>query len=330
MSLAYTLPVLRDELKSLYNISQRMGSVLHPLAQFTPSFVNRNDFNSVFTTKKYWLRYDFTKELLSSSENLSHAISSTGPVFRDGPVSNTRKKQFNQFDIDVPFDQGFFYLKKTLAYFRLKNIKFTTHVNDLSLLRQHELLYDQGLIDAGKMILERQTQELLCDEFKKKYAKLDLGPELIVDPNMVRGHNYYNCFVFEIKINKISFCAGGSYVLNDKLFFGISVGLERLATIVTPTKKPVLVIYYESLPEQLLTKLDLLKKPFLLIAKKHNIRKDWAKINATLDKLHLFASGTLVITKKDILEDNYYYRDKNNKEINGNLLLFVEKLVTVL
>lgn len=324
----YHLAALKKQLDQLvfWMIPERTDKILLHESKLSPSFVNPSDFNSIFLIKDepLWLRYDHTKNLMNNPP--SCGVKQYGAVFRNGPTSTGRYRQFYQYDIDVPYQQGKFYLKKLLQYFRKKGLSYQIKYNDLSLLRSKNLLSHHGELDQGIYHLEPSVIEKLKTEHKKLHPDISITN---VDPQLVRGHNYYQSLVFQCtkQNSKLAICSGGSYWCGQKLFFGFSIGLERLLLEIKPNYvNTIVVIYDKVIPASLLEALEELKCNYLLWQKNSTLWKEWPKIKKSLLELNYNCQGLIITSAQEIASGLYHFKDKQGNEFEADAITIAKLL----
>ena len=229
------------------------------------------------------LRYEFTFQLkrLARNRKLPYKRYQIGEVFRDEPVSSNRFRQFTQCDADVvgaTAKEEAEVLAIASIILKKLGIKAAIDVNSRKLL--NEILdkekvenRDQVMREIDKLdkIPEKEIKENLKkynaeklisilkkpeEDFKKYASYKDIaelkkycsyyGIKVNFQPALARGLSYYTGDVFEIKAQDIkeTIIAGGSYLVNDIQSTGISLGIERLASLarIDSNEKKVLII----------------------------------------------------------------------------------------
>jgi histidyl-tRNA synthetase len=212
----------------------------------------------------------FPLKRLMKNKKLPYKRFQIGPVFRDEPVKGNRFRQFTQCDVDV-ISSTLKDEAELLGVFNeiLKRLKIAPvfYVNNRKLL--NEILSKEGIkekdreevireLDKLDKLSEREVKENLkkykaekiIEIFKKsenyfekydsyseikdlkEYSKI-YGIDIKFQPTLARGLSYYNGSVFEIKVKvmKETIVAGGSYEFNGMQSTGLSLGLDRLATV---------------------------------------------------------------------------------------------------
>ena len=222
------------------------------------------------------LRYEFTFQLkrIAKNKKLPYRRYQIGPLFRDEPVGSLRFRQFTQADVDIvgsTVKEEAEILSMTSEIFENLGIKPVIMINNRKLM--NEILKKKGIKDAEavlreidkygklpeKQILENLKKygaESIISDFKKgekffkqfkaykeiisliEYCKL-YGIKVNFAPTVVRGLSYYNGSVFEIKAKGIkeTIAGGGSYMINKNQATGISLGVERLGSIIKQREK---------------------------------------------------------------------------------------------
>ena len=233
------------------------------------------------------LRYEFTFQLkrLARNKKLPYKRYQIGEVFRDEPVRENRFRQFTQCDCDVvgsSVKDEAEILSLSNEVFRKLGIKATFYVNSRKLM--NEVLLEEGIREgrAGDVIREIDKLDKLSeDEIKENLKKYNassvleifkkpesffekyeaysgieelkklcknFGVEVKFMPSLARGLSYYNGTVVEVRVEgKDSIAGGGAYLVNDVQAFGISFGVERVASFSKLKKREgnVLIISFD-------------------------------------------------------------------------------------
>jgi len=100
------------------------------------------------------------------------------------------------------------------------------------------------IIKKDKGFFEKYDSYLEVEDFEKCLKNYGIKAEF--KPSLSRGLSYYNGTVFEIKTSKMkeSICAGGSYEFEGVQCTGISLGLDRLSSLlkIKEDKRRVLIV----------------------------------------------------------------------------------------
>lgn len=195
-----------------------------------------------------------------------------------------------------------------------ENSKIRTHKNPLRVLDSKE--DDLIIQDAPKIedYLDSDSLEYFndilyyLDKFNIKY---------IVNNKLVRGLDYYNDTVFEIKSNKLgaqsTVLAGGRYdrlgdILSNKSIpaIGFAAGLERLSLLLDdnllPVKKQkVYIVYFEETKEYLFKILELLNDCDYEI----NFDYEVKSFNSQIKKANKIGAKKVIILGVDEINNNY-------------------------
>ncbi len=176
-----------------------------------------------------------------------------GPMFRYERPQSGRLREFHQigveaFGVDSPaLDVEVIAMAiDLLESFGLDSLKLTLNTLGDNESRQ---AYRQALIDYLEPFADQLSDDSKDFETLKKLLD-DLGIKYEVDPNMVRGLDYYNHTIFEIMSDSSAFggkwttvCAGGRYNgLVEQLGgpetpgIGFGLGVERLLLVLDATE----------------------------------------------------------------------------------------------
>ena len=227
--------------------------------------------------------FTFQLKRLMQNKKLPFKRYQIGEVFRDEPVSANRFRQFVQCDVDVvgsTIKDEAEILALTRDVLDKFGIDFIISFNNRNLL--NEVLEKEGVkekdrINVIKEIdkLDKIPQKEIKDNLKKygaekileiikkdkgffekydsyseieeleKYLK-NYGIKAEFQPSLSRGLSYYNGTVFEIKTLKMkeSIWGGGSYEFEGVQGTGISLGLDRLSSLlkIKEDKRRVLIV----------------------------------------------------------------------------------------
>ncbi len=225
----------------------------------------------------------FPLKRIMKNQKLPYKVYRSGPVFRDEPVSANRFRQFTQFDPDIvgsTIKDEAEILAVTKDILDRLGIKFEIYFNNRKLL--NEILEKEEVkekdrvnvineIDKFDKISQKEIKDNLKkygaekvleivkkdrDFFKKydayseieefeKYLK-NYGIKAEFQPSLSRGLSYYNGTVFEVKTSKMkeTICGGGSYEFEGVQCTGISLGLDRLSSLlkIKEDKRRVLIV----------------------------------------------------------------------------------------
>ncbi len=214
--------------------------------------------------------FTFQLKRLMNNKKLPYKRYQIGPVFRDEPVSSNRLRQFIQCDADIIGscikDEAEILALANEILLKL-GIEPIILINNRKLL--NEILDSEGIKDKDKLNVLREIDKIdklseaevkknlkkyraenIIDSLKKgekffnqfssykeiislmEYCKL-YGIKVLFSPSVIRGLSYYNGNVFEIKTKGIkeTICAGGSYMFNNVQSTGISLGLDRISSL---------------------------------------------------------------------------------------------------
>src|SRR5574344_1146021 len=163
-----------------------------------------------------------------------------GPMFRYERPQAGRQRQFHQVGVEM------FGIKQASADAEV----ILTAVNYLKSLGLNDLVVEINSLGCPKCKDEVKkiiNSDFICDECKEHYSELKnylnkLGIKYVENKLLVRGLDYYNRTVFEIKSNNLgsqnAVCGGGRY---DNLVeqlggestpaVGFAMGMERLISL---------------------------------------------------------------------------------------------------
>ncbi len=229
------------------------------------------------------LRYEFTFQLkrLMKNRKLPYKRFQIGEVFRDEPTSSARFRQFTQCDVEVigstiKDEAEILALAKNI--FEKLGVKAEININSRKLL--NEILEKEGIrnkeaaireIDKLDKLPEKDVRQNLKkydaekilmifkkpEKYFKKYESYNEIEELKkycsfydvkvkFQPSLARGLGYYAGNIFEIKAAEMkeTIAAGGSYIVNGIQATGISLGVERISSLIKikQQNKKVLVV----------------------------------------------------------------------------------------
>lgn len=295
-------------------------------------------FNQLFEIKNedYILRYDLTNPFKQNPVNPNILYLSKGPVFRNGPTSGYRFKEFEQYDLDCCYNtQGYFILLKTIRLLNQLGLEYKIKINDLTILnvicKQNDLVITDLLkdLDSNNKHLKKEIRAQVIEKVSLKHQAL-LSENIIIEPQLVRGHDYYTELVFEIYIKNSNFAtiSGGCYFnVENRLMIGVSLGIKRLLKYITVIKN-YLLIYTDS---EILT-LDLKLKIDELLAFKHhffiknkNFYKDYNKIKNFNETNYVKNVATWILKHND-LKEKFILKHPNFTIESKDLKEFLQKL----
>ena len=227
--------------------------------------------------------FTFQLKRLMQNKKLPFKRYQIGEVFRDEPVSANRFRQFTQCDVDVigstMKDEAeiLALIKDIFDKFGVDSVISFNNRKLLNEILEKEKIKEKDRINVIKEIdkLDKIPQKEIKDNLKKygaekvleivkkdkgffekydsyleiekfeKYLK-NYGIKAKFEPSLSRGLSYYNGTVFEIKTSKMkeSICAGGSYEFDGIQCTGISLGLDRLSSLlkIKEDKRKVLIV----------------------------------------------------------------------------------------
>src|SRR3989338_5235159 len=199
------------------------------------------------------LRYDLTVPLgiyiaLNPNIKLPFKRYEIGKVFRDGPVSTERFREFWQCDADVVGSASMVtdaeLMDLGLKTFRDLNLSVDIRVNNIKILKGIILSANisDDKISSTILILNKLKLILKDNEGIKEMEKLiDYVPQINFDASLARGLSYYTGTIFEVGLLnskiKTTICSGGRYdnmigdfIDNNQKYpaVGISFGLDRI------------------------------------------------------------------------------------------------------
>ena len=236
------------------NLPELYVPVLQPKTFLNGVSFNTTGYKEIYTIDDHYLRYDLTRYQLNQPPKNGRAY---GPVFRNENTSNSRWRQFYQYDCDnIHAKEGLSLLSGVYKLVASLIGGYTLKVNCLKLLRE----FIPVTVEAA--ICEKVTLKL-TETDKKRYQQLfwarypeiiDFKPAnlaIVVDPNYTRSHDYYTGLVFEVKPDglKHAIVGGGVYMRPDKVeMFGFGIGISRIDyyDLYQPKTKPAVGIIFKT------------------------------------------------------------------------------------
>ena len=252
-------------LNNFQNIMNNLGYnlIFFPVVNYN-LWKNTNLNDSLFTffdkkNRNLILRPEFTLQsiyLLLQNGVFFKKLWYFGSCYRYEQPQFLRKREFFQIGVEVITKKPVFYILELIIilkkFFKKLNIsKYSFEVNDIDFLK---ILFNEfnkkdfqkicsfldrkNLTDLKKFLGEKIFNEKIIMINQRKIPEylskiISLHKNIIFNPYLVRGINYYSSFVFEIKINSIQICGGGIYdyfFKNRKISgIGFGIGVERLS-----------------------------------------------------------------------------------------------------
>lgn len=340
----YKLPKLIKFLDSYYyDLTELRNPVIYPKdLLLKPIDISEENIKEQYHLKEdpnMILRFDHTFPMFISEYSLRNQnVRNVGPVFRNDYRHLFRWREFNQYDVDYLYeDHRLRPLEKAITIVKRLKIPYKLLVNDLTMIRS--ILNTEVTENNVSNLLENKKDFDLVsyeESFYEKYPSLK-DANVLVDPHLIRGWNYYTDLVFEFVYDKVSFAAGGIYLNknedNQSAYIGLSFGLDRILGIqkkqhIEDFKEPVVLVYYieECFPSKLLDQMEKEKVNYVLKVKKKNLKADYKKIASDLAKVDKHIINTVIIGRKEISENKYFFKDKHTIEKEYSCEELVQKL----
>lgn len=279
-----------------YRDTLRLKAALDVLYQdveevIVPSIIPRPDLDDIVrpqTGKEVYriktdqiLRYDLTNVLLRC-RNLPDRTRCFGPVYRDGPTSGMRWKEFLQYDVDTDYKTyGFIYLRRALKFLSEKIRGLRLEVNE-------------------------------------EPGGLESPVPISLSPGLIRDHRYYRGFVFELyeASCREALLAGGIYEREGVPFIGFSFGISRLVALferkglkVLPLEKAVICYILKGTPSCLIERFRNSRVRLLPVPARKNLYKDTPGILRRFKDYEII--GTIVYGQRELVSGRYHYRDRS-------------------
>jgi histidyl-tRNA synthetase len=349
MSISYPLdqvyliePLVKVLDNTFYDTCSIYNNVLHDEEHLRDITLNTDTAKQVYRTidNKY-LRFDHTQALLRPHKYMLEHVShrNFGPIFRKGPRSGSRWRQFFQYDVDYLYENH--NLRPLMKWIKLFSSDMSTRVNDLQLLMEH--LNIQRELVSEDTIKDLDLASINLDEYQRKfynrYPDLKILSDFItVDVSLVRGWSYYQSLVFESYYRNSTYavCGGGIYIANRCEYLGIGIGINRLIKCLieyntydhyVPKTKLVLVYNKSKLiPHALLDALECNSVPYVLKSARKNLYQDSEKLGKILSKAHKVITRIVITGPSQIQSNQYNYKSRTRTYNNLN----PEDLVSIL
>ena len=233
-----------------------------------------------FPTPDQILRYDHTHVLLDLDCSALPATRVWGPVFRNGPHSSMRWKEFLQYDID-----GL------------------------------ESVYGATLIKRGLQILKQIDSKFYVKVTGFDKKEISDWPLPIVYDDLTRDQSYYSGPVFEVFHPSYScaFMAGGTYYRGAERVIGFSFGITRLTKLIIDfdliPSVPIGLCYIKSGTSEKIC--NVFRKRGISVfpvLHKKNLRKDVQKMSTILKKIGYSVKFTIIQGPNELKTDQYRYK----------------------
>lgn len=194
-----------------------------------------------------------------------------------------------------------------------ENSKIRTYKNPLRVLDSKE---DDEIVKNAPKIFDYLDEEssIYFNDLIKNLESFNI--KFTINEKLVRGLDYYNDTVFEIKSNKLgaqsTVLAGGRYdrlldILSNKSVpaFGFACGLERLSILLDtnnlPTKKPkIYIVYFENTKKYLYNVLEQLNSLDYEINFEYEIKS----FNYQMKKANKINANKVIILGEDEINNN--------------------------
>ena len=270
--------ILKSQIDSVFqDIIELTTPVFQPRSLIQGKLCPEAGKQVFYPTSKNILRYDHTNVLLNLEGARLPATRTWGPVFRNGPRSSMRWKEFLQYDIDG-----------------MRSVYGTT------------------LIERGLTFLKQ-----IDPHFYVKVTGFENQdwPLESVSVALNRDQTYYSGPVFEVFHPQYpcAFMAGGVYYNNSEEMIGFSFGVTRLAKFILDQNKlvanPVVACYVKmGNSSELSEAFGRAGVRLIPIPAKKNLRKDVAQLSRNLAPLGYFIKNVIIHGQREDREKTYIYK----------------------